>query len=303
VKPFEQGISPALYRRICVVALWALCAIVVTGAAVRLTGSGLGCSDWPTCERDRFVAPWQFNAQVEFINRMLTGVVSIAVILAVMGSLLRRPRRTDLTRWSLALVGGVVAQIIVGAFVTLSGLKYSIVGVHFLLSMVLVWAAVVLVDRAGRPDDDRGPRTWPGWARAVFASALVVLCTGPVVTSAGPHAGSKEVRRLPFDLSTVARIHSLSVWILCAIVAWVAWSHRHDGPTATRRGVIELLGAIVAQGALGYLQYFTGVPAVLVAAHLAGATVVWVLAVRLALASPAATPAPGHADDARELVR
>lgn len=267
------------------VALWALCGIVVTGAAVRLTGSGLGCSDWPKCERGSVVAPWEFRAQVEFINRLITGLVSIAVILAVGGSLLRRPRRRDLTRWSMALVAGVFAQIIIGAFVTKSDLQYSIVAVHFGVSMVLVWAAVVLVDRAGRPDDSPGRTARPGWANAVFVATVAVLCTGPVVTSTGPHAGSEDVKRLPLDLGAVTRVHSLTVWILCALVGWVAWAHRSAPPGPLRTSVVELLAAIVIQGGIGYLQYFTGVPAVLVAAHVAGATVVWVLAVRLVLAS------------------
>lgn len=278
-------ISPALYRRVCVVALWALCGIVVTGATVRLTGSGLGCRDWPKCEPGSVVAPWEFNAQVEFINRLITGLVSVAVIVAVGGSLLRRPRRQDLTRWSMALVAGVVAQIIIGAFVTKSDLQYSVVAVHFGVSMVLVWAAVVLVDRAGRPDGTPPRTARPGWANAIFVAAVAVLCTGPIVTSTGPHAGSEDVRRLPLDLGAVTRVHSLTVWVLCALVGWVAWMHRAAPRGQLRTHVVELLAAVVIQGGIGYLQYFTGVPAVLVAAHVAGATVVWVLTVRLVLAS------------------
>ncbi|OWY59411.1 hypothetical protein B7486_74705, partial [cyanobacterium TDX16] len=99
--------SPTAYRRITLAALLALCGIVVTGAAVRLTGSGLGCSDWPTCEDDRLVAPLEYHAMVEFVNRTITGFVSVAVILAVLGSLVRVPRRRDLTWWSLGLVAGV----------------------------------------------------------------------------------------------------------------------------------------------------------------------------------------------------
>lgn len=275
-----------MYRRICVIALWSLCGIVVTGAAVRLTGSGLGCRDWPKCSSNRFVAPWEFKAQVEFINRLITGIVSVAVILAVGGSLIRSPRRRDLTRWSWALVGGVIAQIVIGAFVTKSDLKYSVVGVHFLASMVLVWAATVLVAKAGRPDDAPARGSRPRWAALLSLAAVAVLCTGPIVTSAGPHAGSEKVKRLPIDLHEVARAHSLCVWVLCAITAWVAWKLRTStgGPDLQRRSS-ELLLAVVAQGGLGYLQYFTGVPAVLVGAHVAGAALVWVLVVRLVMAS------------------
>src|ERR671929_88312 len=112
-------ISPAGYRRITFLALVALGFIVVTGGAVRVTGSGLGCPDWPTCARGRVVAPLEYHAMIEFVNRTVTGAVSVAVALAVLGSLLRTPRRPDLTRWSLGLVAGVVAQILLGGLTVL----------------------------------------------------------------------------------------------------------------------------------------------------------------------------------------
>lgn len=279
-------LSPERYRSICVVALWSLCGIIVTGAAVRLTGSGLGCSDWPTCEPGRFTphSASELEPMVEFVNRLITGVVSVAVMAAVAGSLLIRPRRPELTRWSLALVAGVAAQAIIGAFVTKSELDYSVVAVHFLASMVLVWAALVLVDRAGR--EPGGPRRRiPGWARWLLTASVAVLLTGPVVTSAGPHAGDEHVERLPIDLGLTVRAHSIAVWVLCLSVALVAWRLRQHPSALLRRRSADLLLAVVAQGGLGYLQYFTGVPAVMVGAHVAGATLVWVLVVRLALAA------------------
>ena len=290
--------TPRTYRRVCLVALWALAAIVVTGAAVRLTGSGLGCSDWPACENDRLVAPMQFHAMVEFVNRLITGIVSVSVIIAVAGSLVRRPRRSDLTRWSLGLVVGVVAQIIIGGVVTLSDLTYSVVAIHFLVSMVLVWAATVLLDRSGRPDDDPRRGQWPAWAKLIVALAVGVLLTGPLVTSAGPHAGDPDVKRLPLDLSWAARIHSAAVWAFVAAIAVTAFRLRGDN--VQRRRVMDVLFASIAQGAVGYLQYFTGVPPLLVLLHVAGATVVWVMTVRLALGS-AASPRP--ATEVAERVR
>ena len=142
----------------------ALSAIIVTGAAVRLTGSGLGCSDWPSCEEGEFVASLSFHPMVEFVNRLITGLVSFAVALAVLGSIRRTPRRKDLTAWSWSLVAGVVAQIIIGAAVTLSELKYSVVAVHFLVSMALVAASTLLVHRSREGDGPRIPVVGP-WSR------------------------------------------------------------------------------------------------------------------------------------------
>jgi cytochrome c oxidase assembly protein subunit 15 len=283
--PTPSRISPETYRRITFGALLSLCGIVVTGAAVRLTGSGLGCTDWPACDHDKLVAPLQFHPMVEQVNRYLTGIVSIAVILAVLGSLFREPRRRDLTKWSWFLVAGVVAQIVIGGIVTLSGLAYSLVAVHFLVSMVLVLAATVLHDRAGRPDDAPTGGRWPRASRLLVAAATLILLTGPVVTSAGPHAGDRDVKRLPIDLGWAARVHSASVWLFVAIAVWYALRVHRRGDARGMRRTTDLLTASVAQGAIGYIQYFTGVPALLVGLHVAGATLVWVFTLRVALIS------------------
>lgn len=276
--PRLPQLTPRHYRVITLVALWLLCAIVVTGASVRLTGSGLGCSDWPGCEQRQFFAAWEFKPMVEFVNRIITGLVSFAVIAAAAGSLVRRPRRRDLTNWSLMLILGVVAQIIIGAFVTLSELKYSIVAIHFWVSMALVLGAVVLCDRASTPDDEASrPRVWSRDGRIVVALTTLVLTTGPAATNAGPHAGSQDVKRLPIDLKVTVQIHSLTVWLLCIAVLLIARKQREQ--------VTPLLAAIVAQGAIGYYQYFAGVPAVAVGVHVAMATLLWVMAIRFGLAS------------------
>jgi cytochrome c oxidase assembly protein subunit 15 len=288
--PSSIHLTPDGYRRITFAALLSLCGIIVTGAAVRLTGSGLGCTDWPTCDKDRVVAPLQLHPMIEQVNRYLTGIVSIAVILAVLGSLVRVPRRADLTRWSWLLVAGVVAQIIIGAVVTLSGLAYSIVAVHFLVSMGLVWAATVLNHRAGRPDDEPRPRRWPTPSKVLLGAVMLVLVTGPIVTSAGPHAGDRNVKRLPLDLEWAARVHSGAVWLFLGVLVWFALGVRRDGDPAAMRRVTDLLTAAIIQGAIGYIQYFTGVPALLVGLHVAGATLVWVLALRVGLSS--SVPAP-----------
>lgn len=294
-------LSPPAYRKVTLFALLALCFIVVTGASVRLTGSGLGCPDWPTCAEDRLVAPWEYHAMVEFVNRTITGLVSVAVMLAVLGSLVRRPRRRDLLWLSLGLVAGVIAQIVLGGLTVLFHLKPGFVMAHFLLSMVLIANAVVLHHRAGRPAGPTRPAVGPDLAalgRLSVAAAALAIFLGTIVTSSGPHGGDDDVERLPFFLPDVTRIHGIAVMLFLALSLVVLWRLRKDGAEATvlRRSEV-LLVVLVAQAALGYVQYFTGVPAVLVGFHVAGATAVWVAVLRLLLAFrvPVA-PAAGEAE-------
>jgi cytochrome c oxidase assembly protein subunit 15 len=300
-------LSPSAYRRVTAVAVLALAFIVVTGGAVRLTGSGLGCPDWPTCHEDRLVAPLEYHAMVEFVNRTVTGLVSAAVVLAVLGSLVREPRRRDLTRWSLGLVAGVVAQIVLGGLTVLFELAPPFVIGHFLLSMVLVWNAVVLHHLAGEPEGRPRPLLGGGGqeaaARLVPVAAALVLVTGTVVTGSGPHGGDEEVRRLPFFLPDVARVHGGAVVAFCALLlAVLVRLHRAGAPPDLLKRGRVLLAVAVAQAAVGYVQYFTGVPVLLVGVHVAGATAVWAAAVRFDLglrtrrpAGAAAPPAPGAA--------
>lgn len=292
-------LSPRAYQRITLLALLALVFIIVTGAAVRLTGSGLGCSDWPRCSETEFVADWgNTHAAIEFINRLITGLVSIAVALAVLGSLRRVPRRKDLTQWSLGLVAGVLAQILLGGITVRMELTPPIVMAHFLLSIVLVWNAVVLHDRAGH-DGSHGTPVVPTrvlWlGRALVVAAGVVLFAGTVVTGTGPHGGDEDVERLSFDIAEVVRIHSISAWVFLVLAVVTLFELTRNGaPKDVHRRAMWLVGAIVLQGFLGYLQYWTNVPPGLVLLHVLGSVLVWIAAVRLALgmvARPVEAPA------------
>ena len=291
-------LSPRAYQRITFAALVALVFIIVTGAAVRLTGSGLGCSDWPTCEQDRLVAPLEYHAMVEFVNRTITGLVSVAVILAVLGALARVPRRRDLTWWSLGLVAGVIGQIVLGGLTVLFELKPPFVIGHFVVSMALVWNAVVLHDRAGH-DGSPGlplvPRRVRALGRALVLAAAAVVVTGTVVTGTGPHGGDLTVERLPFEITSVVRLHSAMAWIFLALAVWTLTELRRTGtPVAVDRRARLVVGAVVLQGAIGYLQYFSGVPPWLVLLHVAGSTLVWIAALTFTLglvARPVEVPA------------
>lgn len=289
-------VSPARYITLTRAALWSLTIIVITGGAVRLTGSGLGCSDWPNCEEDQFVADFEYHALIEFVNRMFTGVVTIAVIAAVLGSMRRMPRRQDLVWLSWGLVAGVIAQIILGAVLVKTNLDPRFTMGHFLLSMVLLWNATVLMHRASVDDTelDRGqvmPRELHEQRRhlhrleaAVVVLGGILLLSGTIVTGSGPHSGSDEAevaQRLPFLVRDVTRIHSLIAIVTLALVLFVGWRARQhrDAPTTRRVGIVA--GLLAAQGSVGYLQYFTGVPVILVAVHITLASITWIAIVRL----------------------
>jgi cytochrome c oxidase assembly protein subunit 15 len=297
--PRLPHLTPRAYQRVTLFALVALAVIIVTGAAVRLTGSGLGCSDWPTCENDKLVAPLEYHAMVEFVNRLFTGLVSVAVILAVLGSLVRVPRRRDLTWWSLGLVAGVVAQIVLGGVVVLLHLSpVSVIG-HFLVSIALVWNAVVLHERAGHSDEPGTLVTSPrlrDLGRVLVALAGIALFTGTLVTATGPHGGDERAERLMlFDISEIARVHgSTVIAFLCIALATLWMAHRTGSSLQTERRAWFLVGAILVQAAIGYTQYFNGVPPWLVGLHVAGAVVVWIATLRLYL-SFFAYPAEGTA--------
>ena len=291
-------LTPVQYRRITVVAAILLGLIIVTGAAVRLTGSGLGCPDWPNCTTGNLTPTAQVGAHgwIEFVNRMVTGLVSIAVIVAVLGSLVRTPRRRDLTWLSVGLVLGVIAQALLGALVVEKLLDPPFVMGHFLLSAVLLADALVLVWRAGVPDGEPSPVVVPRVvhriAIAVVVLACAVLVTGTVVTGAGPHSGdagnaakvSLRATRLDLAIPSVARLHGTTVMVfLGTVLLLLVVLVRTRASQLVYRRVGLLLGLLVAQAAVGYIQYFNGLPPFLVGIHVAGATAVFSAAVGVLL--------------------
>jgi heme a synthase len=300
-------ISPGRYRTITAVALGLLIAIVITGGAVRLTGSGLGCSDWPRCSRQQLVDVSSTHAAIEQLNRMFTGLVAVAVILAVLGSLWRRPRRRDLVWLSLGLVAGVIGQIVLGGITVLVDLNPFAVASHMLLSQAIVACAVVLVKRAGEPDGPRRPvvtpaSRWLAWALATFTGAAIVA--GTVVTGAGPHAGSEDVQRFAVQITDAARVHGTLVLCAVALAIGLAWrvQHRATDRRALQGVLSSWIFVAVLQATIGYVQYFNHVPPLLVGLHIAGATALWSMTVWLLLSTcaPAGAPAPATAEPAPE---
>lgn len=283
-------VSPRTYRKMAVVALAMLCIIVVTGALVRLTGSGLGCVDWPACNQERFIDVSSTHGAIEQVNRLFTGVVALSVIVAVLGSMRRSPRRRDLTWLSWGLVAGVLAQVVLGGVVVLTGLHPLANMGHFLLSMVLVANGLVLVHRAGEDDVSRPPPTVSAPTRRlawlVAGLTTVAVVTGTVVTGTGPHAGDEDAPRFGFDIGHVARVHGITVVVTLLAALGLAWRLRSRPrvDADAMRGPLELFIALgLLQGAIGYTQYFAGVPVGLVLVHIAGATAVFLAAVNLVL--------------------
>lgn len=272
-------------------ALALLCVIVLSGAMVRLTGSGLGCDDWPNCNSQRFVDVSSTHAAIEQVNRLFTGLVSLSVVLAVLMAYFRVPQRRDLMLLAWGLVAGVMAQIVIGGIVVLTGLHPLWNMAHFLVSMVLVTCAFLLERSSRLPAVGRTLRNVPEGLRsartALVAAAAVAITTGTVVTATGPHAGDENARRLGFGLRDVARVHSTSVIICVGLMVWLMWKvARVQGRDAAslRQALVTFAFVAVLQGAVGYAQYFTGVPVVLVGLHIAGATAFWLSACNLAFA-------------------
>ncbi len=283
-------ISPQRYRQIAIGALVALAVIIVTGAAVRLTNSGLGCDDWPNCSSERLIDVSSKHAAIEQLNRLFTGVVAVAVIAAVLGSYLRAgPRRADLIRLSWLLVAGVVANAVLGGVSVLVDLHPIAVQGHLLLSMALIVAGAVLVRRAGEPDgQSRGIVVTESTRRlawVLFAVTCVAIFTGTLVTGAGPHAGDENAERLDLSIPAVARLHGVTVMTAIAIALLIAWRVRANADDrAAMANVLStwiFVGAL--QAAVGYVQYFNGVPELLVGLHVAGATAVMLVTTHVVL--------------------
>ncbi|MFE3765390.1 heme A synthase [Streptomyces sp. NPDC059104] len=282
--------SPRTVRRAALAALVMSVLIVVTGGAVRLTGSGLGCDTWPKCTDDSLVVTQAqgFHGAIEFGNRMLTYVLCAAVGGIILAARSARPWRHSLTKLGWLQFALVMGNAVLGGITVLTGLNpYSVAG-HFLLATSLITVTTVTWQRAGEGDTAPRPRV-PGPVRklswALVATTLVLIAAGTVVTGSGPHAGdSSEIKRMPFDWATTAHVHAIAAWLVCALaVAMWLVLRVVDAPDDTRARARDLLVVLLAQGAVGYVQFFTDVPEVLVAVHMLGSCLVWISVLRVVL--------------------
>jgi cytochrome c oxidase assembly protein subunit 15 len=279
--------APRLVSGLSLATLIANIVVVGTGAAVRLTGSGLGCPTWPKCTVGSYTNTPEYgiHGYIEFGNRMLTIVLCAIVGATIIAVVVQRPRRRSITWLALAQFGGIVAQAVMGGITVRTGLNPWTVSAHFLMSIVLIYASYVLWHRAGEGDGERGwlvgkPLRW--MARATVLASGLAIVIGTIVTGSGPHGGDRNAARTGFDPALVAQAHADAVFLLIGLtVAGVLAFWSVGAPAVVRRAALALLVVELAQGLIGYVQYFTHLPIVLVGIHMVGASLLWVAALRV----------------------
>ena len=258
-------------RRWAVANLIANMVIVWTGALVRLTKSGLGCSTWPECDAGSYVpqpeAEW--HAFIEFGNRTLTFVL-IIIALGTAITAFRTVRERRIRVLTIVIGLGIGFQGVIGGITVLTELNPWVVGLHMVLSVGLIVACVTVVHDAFELRPVAVPRRLWLPAQAVFWLSLAMMYLGTVVTGAGPHSGDGAAQRNGFDLSEVARLHSVTMWITLAITLWLAYAAR--GVRRLQRAALGVIGTAVLQAIIGYTQYFNHLPMGVVFAHMIGTT-------------------------------
>ena len=291
-----------LRRAIYGVLLFLQSALVLTGGAVRLTGSGLGCPTWPECTPGSYTpvphqAEGQLHAWIEFGNRLLTFAL-VAVALAVLIHVLYKQRK-DLRQLALGQVLGIFGQGILGGITVLTQLHPLTVAAHLLLSILLIGGATSLYDRREIPIRKIKPedKMMRNLSLAHIYLTFFVIVLGTLVTGSGPHAGDEDARRFGFDIRTVAWIHAEAVIALMGLTLALYVAAR--AIPAPRRKIIVFTIIALAQGAIGYVQYFMGIPEIIVALHLLGATLVWIAAwrVRMSITTSPVRNAPTNAGE------
>ncbi|MEV6958414.1 COX15/CtaA family protein [Streptomyces sp. NPDC051207] len=282
--------EPRTVRRAALSALVMSVVIVVTGGAVRLTGSGLGCPTWPKCTADSLTATSAMGVHgaIEFGNRMLTYVLCAAVGWAIIAARAEKPRRDGLTRLGWAQFWIVMSNAVLGGIVVLVGLNPYTVAAHFVATSALIAVATVMWQRTREGDAPPRPlvgRSVQQLVWALVAVTVLLILVGTVVTGAGPHAGdSSEVERMPVDWETVTKVHAVLAWIVVALT-FALWFvlKAVDAPRGPLARTRELFLVLLCQGGLGYVQYFTDLPEVLVGLHMFGSAVTWIAVLRVLL--------------------
>ncbi len=280
--------SRSLLQRLALATLIGNIGIVMTGGAVRLTGSGLGCPTWPRCTDESFVVHGAMGVHgyIEFGNRLLTLVLAAIAIATWVAAMRLRPARSSLRRLATVLAVGIPAQALLGGITVLTDLNPYVVAIHLLLSLAMIGVAVLFLRRINEADQPPRP-TVPGavvvLTRVMFGVTWAVLYVGTVVTGSGPHAGDADSPRTGLRPAVVSQLHADLVFLLVGLTVGVLVAFLVVGaPERAVRAVRWLLTVELAQGLVGFVQYFTDLPVVLVALHLLGAALVsacatWVL--------------------------
>ncbi len=277
----RRPVSIPVFRWFALASFVSMIVIVLTGAAVRLTGSGLGCPDWPTCYHHRIAGSWSIHPLIEYANRIVTVSLVLVTVATFVAAWLREVRRRDLLVLSGLLIAGVVADAILGAFVVYSKLNPWLVSLHMILSLSMVVLGAVLYHRSkyvygpGARADVRDPH-FRLLARLLWIPFVVLLVTGTITTGSGPHAGGSQgqlvARRLPFAFASATWVHSVAADLFKGLVTGLVFaSWGSSAPVALQHGVRRLVVISLVQAAIGVTQYLTHVPVVLVEFHVAGA--------------------------------
>jgi len=298
--------TPVSMRRLALAGVIADTVIMSTGAAVRLSASGLGCPDWPQCSTADIVASKNagqtlLNTWIEFGNRLLNFPLVIIAALIFIAAWRFRPdgrRRRDLVWLGAAQPLGVVAQAVIGGIVVLTKLSPATVSVHFLVSAAVVAAAVALhmrcsalADASGMPETIPVRRDLRVVSAALVAVTCLMLAAGTVVTGTGPLAGDAGVPRYGLPLEGVTQLHADIGWLLAGLsIALVLGLRLSGAPRRAVRAGWIMLAALGSQGVIGYIQYFTHLPAGLVWVHVTGSVLVWIAVLRLFFVMRERTP-------------
>ena len=283
IHPVLPTVGPRAFLRVAQVALGLVVLNIVSGAAVRLSDSGLGCPDWPTCSQRHLTPPLSLHPAIEFSNRLVVVALTVVVLLAVAAAYLRRPRRPDLLRLSLGLIGGILAEIVIGGLVVYSKLNPYVVMVHFMVGIALLTVAVILALRAGRA---------PGAGPLMVKLSVRRLARGIIAAARpghrrrhGHHRGRSPRRRQGGQAHPrppgrhgphPRRDRPLSSGALTLALLYLLDHQRAPERVIVRARI--LLAVMVAQGLIGYTQYFTHLPPLLVGVHVFGVTVLWTAA-------------------------
>ncbi|MFC3384151.1 COX15/CtaA family protein [Couchioplanes azureus] len=271
-----------LLRRLALASLVANIGLVVTGAAVRLTGSGLGCPTWPKCTEASYTTTREMGVHgvIEFGNRLLGIALGLIALATFIAALWRKPRRRPLVLLSLAAGLGIPGQGVIGGITVLTDLNPWVVGLHFLLSMALISVTWALWQRTKEGDAPTrvlvaAPLRHLAGLTALVSAAVIVV--GVIVTGSGPHAGDEDAKRNGLDPATISQVHADLVFLLLglSVALWFAL-RAASAPAPAIRAAAVFVAVELAQGLIGFVQYFTHLPVVLVAAHMLGACLVWV---------------------------
>ncbi|MGA5300572.1 COX15/CtaA family protein [Nucisporomicrobium flavum] len=303
--------KPTLVRPLALASLIANIGLVVTGAAVRLTGSGLGCPTWPRCTDQSYTTTQEMGVHgvIEFGNRLLGIALGLIALATFVAALLHKPRRRSLVLLSLAAGLSIPGQGVIGGITVLTDLNPWVVGLHFLLSMALIavtyalWQRTKEGDAPTRPLVARPLRHLAGFMTVVSAAVIVV---GVIVTGSGPHAGDEDAKRTGLDPAEVSQAHADLVFLLIglSVALWFALRAVNAPPAAVRAAAL-FVAVELAQGLIGFVQYFTHLPVILVGAHMLGACLVWVATLHVLWRlrdrpAPVSPTPPAPADTAAE---